>query len=89
MWRVRRSVVPVVEGVVGEGRSMRRTEAPASARRRPAKGPGARPANSRTLRPVRGGSAGIFEVVVSERWIGVGGTDVVVTEKMMGGMVGG
>lgn len=39
---------------------MRRTEAPASARRRPANGPGARPANSITLIPVRGG--GLTEV---------------------------
>lgn len=38
---------------------MRRTEAPASARRRPEKGAGARPASSRTLRPVRGGGEGI------------------------------
>jgi len=56
--RVRRSVVG---GGFGEelARSMRRTEAPLSARRRPAKGPGARPANSRTRRPVKGGGDAI------------------------------
>jgi len=39
LWRVSRSVVGGGSGAV-EARSIRRTEAPLSARRRPAKGPG-------------------------------------------------
>lgn len=53
--RVKRSGVGRGAEVPGVARSMRRTEAPASARSIPAKGPGARPANSRARRPVRGG----------------------------------
>ena len=72
--RVRRSGVGVGLGFgvsvweLAVGRSMRRTVAPWSARRRPQKGPGARPANSRTRRPVRGGGA-VVDIVVADGWI--------------------
>ena len=57
LWRVRRSLVGTVgdDVEVGEGRSMRITEAPKSASRRPVKGVGARPASSRTRMPASGG----------------------------------
>lgn len=68
LWVVRRS-----EETVEEGRSMRRTEAPLLARRRPQKGPGARPPSSRTLSPVSGGGAvmlGMSTMCFSCAWKG-------------------
>lgn len=74
LWRVSASAVGRER--VSEARSMRMTEAPASARSMPAKGPGARPANSRTVMPVRGGGpisamlGGVDEVLGGREWMG-------------------